>query len=90
MFDTPQIPHSLPDFWPETFILEHRKCEIRADNNSSLLSYLQVLPWAEERRLPNVIPLPSDNPCVITSWVGGKRSLSFAPLCYNSEGPFRF
>lgn len=66
MFDTPQIPHSLPYFWPETFILEHRKCEVRADN-SSLLSYFQVLPWAEERRLPNVIPLPSDNSCVITS-----------------------
>lgn len=72
MFDMPQIPHSLPDFWPETFILQHRKCEIRADN-CSLLSYFQVLPWAEERRLPNVIPFSSESPCVITSWFGGTK-----------------
>lgn len=79
MYYTPQIPHSLPDFWPETFILQHQKCEIRADN-SSLLSYFQVLPWAEERRLPNVIPLPNGNPCVILVDLALRRSISSAPL----------
>lgn len=51
---TLQIPQSLPDFWPETFILQCWKHGMWA-YKSSPLSYFQILSGAEERCLPNVI-----------------------------------